>query len=469
MKCPNCKSTYDFGNKCPHCKADTVLYRRTIGLSNKLYNQGLEKLKASDFTHGIDSLTKSVAINKNNTIARNLLGVALFEVGHVGDALMHWVISTSLDANDNPAEGYLDRVNKNSRALEKMNDAVTMYNHALGHIRQKSDDLAIIQLKKAVENNPRFVDALNLLALCHLIQNDKERAIVSVERVLSIDVQNPIANRYYAMLSPKGKSVRQATAPFTAPLKFANKAPDNTGPYKSIGINDKKPTNFHIAEILAFVIGGVIVGAVGYFLLFPAFQSEHEREITRMEQAAVQAEETHQNEIQTILAQKDALQAEIENRDTAINHFEDAAELQERINAVYTAQWLSQENQLREAIDILDNLNTTGMDSNILNRIDAIREGAYPLLASHYFAEGQRAFNASDYYKALVDLELAHRFMAEGITNQWRDLWFMLGSMYYNDGRLSDALEMLTLVRENFSNHRPQATTRMINSIQARL
>ena len=446
------------------------MYKRTISLSDKLYNQGLGRLKASDFTHGIDSLTKSVAINKKNTTARNLLGLALFEVGHVGDALMHWVISTSLDANDNPAEGYLDRVHKNSRALEKMNDAVAMYNHALSHIKQKSDDLAIIQLKKAVENNPRFVDALNLLALCHLIQNDKDRAIIAVERVLSIDAHNSIANRYYSMLNSKGKAIRQATAPFTAPLKFANKSPDSHGPYRSpIGINDKKSTNFHISEILSFVIGAGIAVAVIYFLLFPAVQNEHEREIARVEQKIVQAEETHQDAIQAITAGKDALQAEIDNRGVAIQGFEDAAQLQERINAVYNAQWLAHENQLREAIDILDNLDTTGMDSNILNRIDAIREGAYPALANHYFAEGQRAFNASDYYKALVDLELARRFMAEEMTNQWRDLWFMLGSIYYNDGRLSEALEMLTPVRENFPNHRPQATTRMINSIQAQL
>jgi len=464
MKCPHCKSTYDFGDKCPHCKVDTVLYKRTAHLSDKLYNQGLERLKASDFTHGINSLEKSVAINKNNTTARNLLGLALFEVGHIGDALTHWVISTSLDNNDNPAEGYLDRAHKNSRALEKLNDAVVMYNHALGHIRQKSDDLAIIQLKKAVENNPRFVDALNLLALCHLIQNDKERAIIAVERALSVDIQNPIANRYYSMLNPKGKAVRQATAP----LKFVNKVPDNHGPYKPIGIHDKKPTNFHIAEILAFIIGGVIVGAVGYFLLFPAFQNEHAREIARVEQKIVEAEEAHQDAIQAITAQKDVLQAEIDNRDAAINRFEEATELQERINAVYNAQWLSQENQLREAINILDNLDTTGMDSNILNRIDGIREGAYPALANHYFAEGQRAFNASDYYKALVDLELAHRFMAEDMTNQRRDLMVMLGRLYYNNDRFDEALEMLVPVTEYFPRHLPNTIGNIIRSIENR-
>jgi len=462
MQCPNCKTTYDFGNKCPRCKVDTVLYRRTVRLSDKLYNQGLEKLKVLDFTHAIDFLSKSVAINKNNIIARNLLGLALFEIGHVGEALMHWVISSSLQEEDNPAEGYLDRVNRNSRTLEKMNDAVTMYNHALGHIKQKSDDLAIIQLKKAVENNPRFIDALNLLALCHMIQNDKDRALTVVERVLSIDAQNPIARSYYSMLNPKGR----ATKSVTAPMKFAPKAPDNAGPYRSINISDKKSTNFHIAEILAFVIGAVSAVAIIYFLLFPAFQSEHENEIASMKRNAELAEAAHREEIESIMADKDDLHAEIENRDVTIQNLQDAVELQARINSVHHAYSLYQANQLQESIDVLDNLDTTGMDFYVLNRIDDIRESAYPRLATLYLEAGRGAHTDGDFYKAVIDLQLAYRFMAEDINNQRRDLWSLLGESYYNIGMFEEALELLTLLRDNFPQHRPQTTARMLRSIE---
>ena len=467
MKCPNCKGTYDFGNKCPHCKADMVLYKRIMNLSNRLYNQGLDCIKALDLTRGIGLLTKSVAINKKNTDARNLLGLALFEVGHVGEAVKHWVVSSSLNPTDNPAERYLERVHKNSRILEKMNDAIVMYNHALGHIKQKSDDLAIIQLKKSVENNPHFVDGLNLLALCHLIQNDKERALLAVDRVLAIDVQNPIALRYHGLLCPKGKAPR----PITSTLKFAarEKPPENHGPYKPIGINDKKRTNFHIAEIIAFVVGAAITGSLVYLLLFPAFQSEHDRNIALMDQRMAQAAEAHQEEMEQIRAEKDALEAMIANREDVIQNFEEAAELQARINAVYTAHMLYQDNQLQEAIDLLDGLDTTGMDSQTLNRIDAIREGAYPRLATIYFNAGRSAFTANDFSLALVQYELALRFMAEGVNNQWRDLWFDLGSIYYEDDRLEEALALLEQLRDNFPNHRPQATTRMLRSIESRL
>ena len=467
MKCPNCKSTYDFGNTCPHCKADTVLYKRTTHLSDKLYNQGLERLKALDLNHGIDALRKSVAINKNNTDARNLLGLALFEVGHVGDAIKHWVISASLEGENNPAEHYLERINKSPRALEKMNDAVVMYNYALGHIKQKSDDLAIIQLKKSVENNPRFVDALNLLALCHLIQNDKDRALLAAERVLAIDVQNPIALRYQGMLAPKNKAAR----PITSTLKFANRERpvESHGPYKPIAMKDKKPNNFHIAEIIAFVIGVAITGSIIYFLLFPAFQSEHDRAIAGINEEMAQAAAAHQAAVDNLAAEKDALEAVIESRDGVIQRFEAAAELQGRIDEVLTAQELYQEDQLQEAIDLLDRLDTTGMDSQTLNRIDAIREGAYPRLATVYFNAGRQAFAASDFRAAIVQFELALRFMEPDINNQWRDLWFELGRSYYEDDRFEDALEMLLQLQEHFPRHNPNTTARMITSIENEL
>ena len=69
MLCPNCKRTYDenfIGNNCPHCNVDVVIFSRAVCLSQRLYNQGLERVRASDFTRGIELLTKSVAIDKEN-------------------------------------------------------------------------------------------------------------------------------------------------------------------------------------------------------------------------------------------------------------------------------------------------------------------------------------------------------------------------------------------------------------------
>jgi len=465
MLCPNCNKTYDnIGNVCPYCNVDRVIFKRASKLSARLYNQALVKLNAFDFTHGIEALNKSVAIDKGNVQARNLLGLALFEIGHVGDAIMHWVISSSLESKNNPADDYLERIKKNSRALEKLNDAVAMYNTALNHIKQKSDDLAIIQLKRAIENNPRFVDALNLLALCYLIQNDKDRAISLVERVLSIDSTNAIATNYYSKLKPgKSKSSRIIPARPMPPIPSNG----NLSPYKTISIQDKKPRSFHLSEILTFVVAVAATAAVFYFLLYPAVQQNHESDLNRYGQRLQAAEEAHEQAIEDILAEKDELNSIIANRDGIIRDLEQATDLQDRILLALQAHWLYTNNQYQEAVNIIDSLDTTGFAFDIHERIDDIIAGSYPRLATTNFETGRVAFQANDEHLALIHLELAWRFIAEDWNNQRRDLLRMLGILYYNDGRLEEAYEMITEVRERAPNHEAQTLTRILTSIRS--
>ena len=469
MLCLNCNTKYDRYQalkKCPNCGIDILLQKRTKDLSIRLYNQGLERLKANDLTHGIKNLTKSVAVDKSNVTARNLLGLALFQVGHAGEALMHWSISKSMQDVDNPAERYLQQVSKNTKNLERYNDAINMYNRALGHIKQKSDDLAIIQLKKAVENNPNFVDAQNLLALCNLIQNEKDRALLAVEKVLSLDAQNPIALSHISVINPKAKPTRPSTG-------LTKSLPKTAGgfksPYKPISIEEKKSSNFHIAEILTFVIGAISALAIGYFLLFPAFVREHESEIAEINQATQALTADHQAELENAQRAHATLESTIQDQQNTIAAFEAAAELQERINAVYHAYWLYQDNHMEDAMDILDNLNTDGMSFDVRNRIETIREGAYPALAAYHGNEGNRLFSAGEYDAALVRLELADRFMSQDMTPLRRDFMFSLGSIYYQQGRLEEAYELLTTLRANFSQHRPIGVGNLIRSIENQL
>jgi len=440
-----------------------VLYKRVVRLSDRLYNQGLEKLKKSDFTHGIEILKKSISINKGNIQARNLLGLALFEIGNVGEALTHWVISSSLQTEDNPAEAYLERANKNSRMLEKYNDAIVMYNNALGHIRHKSDDLAIIQLKKSIENSPRFVDALNLLALCYLIQSDKDRAASLIDKVLAIDVQNPRALNYYSVLNP-GKSKPLRIISNTA--KLAPVQVNNTGPYKAMNMTNKKSTSFHIGGILLFVVGVVCTLAVVYFLVYPAFLQEHENELAGIERQHLQAEEAHQERLDALAIEKDDLQSEIDSRDLVIAALQSDSELHGRITRIHQAYRFYQDDQLREAVDVLEDLDTSGIPFDIRNIMDSVLEGAYPRLAISYFNAGIAAFNASDFYKALVDLEQAFHFMTPDTSQQWRELLYHLGTLYYRDDRLDEAYNLLLPLREDFPNHRPLNTGRMLTSIE---
>ena len=73
MFCYNCGchlSEHDF---CTSCGADVSLYKKIMCMSNRFYNDGLEKAGVRDLTGAINSLRQSLKFNKNNIEARNLL------------------------------------------------------------------------------------------------------------------------------------------------------------------------------------------------------------------------------------------------------------------------------------------------------------------------------------------------------------------------------------------------------------
>jgi len=447
---------------------DTVLYAGTVRLSDKLYNKGLSKLNNGDLTQGIELLSRSVSVNKNNVDARNLLGLALFEIGYVGDALKHWVVSQSIKKTDNLAATYIEEARRNSRALEALNDAVAKYNQALIYIKQKNDDLAIIQLKRATELNPHFVDALNLLALCYLIQNNREKAATAAERVLAVDAQNTIALNYLSIINP-GRTrpdTRKLSSVGLAGRKGSVTSKDlPKTSYQAMTIQEKKARNFRFDIILALVIGAACSFAIIYILFFPAIHRQNESELRvyrdQLDAAAEAREEDarlHEEEMLFRHEQDEIRIAEIEA-------LEARYELQDRTIRFHQVDNLFRDGQFLEAIERLDAIDMTGLPRDLADRAEFIQEDAYPRLAVYFVTEGLRAFNASDYYKALVDLELARRFMAPTAPRR-AEFLFALGSLYYDDAaRHEDALEVLTELRENFPNHAPIRTGNMINSL----
>jgi tetratricopeptide (TPR) repeat protein len=338
-----------------------------------------------------------------------------------------------------------------------------MFNQALGHIKQKSDDLAIIQLKKAVEINPRFVDALNLLTLCYLIQNDRDRANSAAERVLSIDLQNPVALNYYKILNPGKKPPRQPAA------RPKNQPPPSVkGPYKAIGLEEKKQKNFHFAELFTFVIGVAVTLTVCYFLLLPAMQSEWNDERMEIELDLAEARAENLQNASRAEDEKEELQQEISRLGEELHANSESLDRQQRINHVLLqfsafSEIDAANNEettaaLRRVVDSLrEDFDGSDLPPDIQELMEIIFESAEPRLGVNYYTLGLAAFNANprDSYMAVVHLRNAHRFLSDD-ANQWNRLLFMLGTLYFNEENFDAAYEMLDELRERAPNGLPQ-------------
>ena len=71
--------------------------------------------------------------------------------------LSEWVISKNLKPEKNIADSYIESVQNSPSQLESLNQAIKKYNQAIVYCNQGSLDLALIQLRKVLSVNPKFL------------------------------------------------------------------------------------------------------------------------------------------------------------------------------------------------------------------------------------------------------------------------------------------------------------------------
>lgn len=196
MICYKCGSALGSGGRCLHCGADVALYKKIVRSSNECYNLGLAKARQRNLSGAAADLMRALEFDKKNYKARNLLGLVLFEMGEIVDALSQWVISSQLTPENNPAQEYLNRVRDDRAMLDTVNSAVRGFNQALDHATHGSEDLAVIQLRRSISQHPGFLKAYQLLALLLLKEGDNAKALKIIKTGLSIDHGNILLLSY---------------------------------------------------------------------------------------------------------------------------------------------------------------------------------------------------------------------------------------------------------------------------------
>ena len=403
MKCPNCAQVNVINNICPSCGVDAVLFKQTSIISCNLYNKGLEQAQMRDLTGAITLLNKSIEFNKNNIPARNLLGLLYFEVGYIGDALKHWIISSSLIKENNEAVNYIDRLQKNSRQLDQLGDAVKIYNQALEYLKQKNDDMAIIQLKKALEINPVFLDALNLLAFCYLIQKDKDKAKMLVEKVLALDINNAVALRYYNELFPA--KIRPEPKKLAKLQANASQAPRVGEPRRKKSFGE----GFHLTEILSFLIGLIVSFALLYILVMPGAVAASQRDLAALRNSLNEAEA--RLALESVESRERIDELEFENRNLRQENETLSAQARLRnLNEIVTrAQaYINAGDFGNAAQELRHGGNFNELPEEIRRVALGLVEEAYPQASRLFWQEAITAYNAADYNEArrLLDLSL---------------------------------------------------------------
>ena len=198
MNCVNCGAflTDMDLDYCPNCGYNVLIQKKVDYLSKCFYNQGLEKASIRDLSGAIACLKQSLIYDKRNIKARNLLGLVYFETGEVVSALSEWVISKNLQPTRNLATEYINKLQANRNRLNAINETIKKYNHALLLCREGHEDMAAIQLRKILSQNPKLIKGYHLLALIQMKNHEWNKARRTLRKAARIDKTNTTTLRF---------------------------------------------------------------------------------------------------------------------------------------------------------------------------------------------------------------------------------------------------------------------------------
>ncbi len=449
MFCYNCGchlSEHDF---CTACGADVSVYKKIMFVSNMYYNDGLEKAGVRDLTGAINSLRQSLKFNKNNIEARNLLGLVYFEMGEVVAALSEWVISKNLRPEKNVADDYIERLQSNAARLDSINQTIKKYNQALTYCYQDSKDLAVIQLKKVLSLNPRFVRAHQLLALLYMDSEQWERAERELRKCMDIDRNNTQTLRYL-------KEVELMLVPDESVKQGSKRKKEDAVRYVSDNemiiqpLNVKEPKNSGVSTLINIGIGLVIGIAVAYWLMVPAAQSNAKAEAQKTITEISSQSDAKTARIQELEGERDKLQSQIAELEADVEGFVGNGGTMQTFDSLLTAasDYLKNGDNVATAADlenIAQSVNLEETSEGFQTLYQTLLGVIGPELAATYYNEAYDFFRHDEYPAAIESFTRAVYYDPANT-----DALYFLARSYHRNGDNEKAIENYQKVIELF-------------------
>lgn len=444
MRCYKCNAVLSDNDYCLKCGADVSVYKVVVKASNSYYNMGLAKAQVRDLSGAIAALKTSLYINKKNIKARNLLGLVYFEMGEVAMALSEWVISLNIKPEKNVAEAYIRKVKANQNRLEILNQAAKKYNFSLKKVQEDGDDVALIQLKKVISMNPKFVKALLLLALVYIKNNEEDRAMKLLNRVIKIDRNNTLALRYIDIINREGLAKENNTDDnyYKNKKRLPLSGHDVILPRSSY----KEPASGVLTVI--YILLGVVIGvALVWFLVVPAkLQTAKEENNEAIKQYSEQLA-GYSVDITELESQIKKLESQLEQAQSELEEYEgDEGEIA-MYNKLIEAASAYVENDFEQTAILLAAItDVSQLPTDTAKALYTTMEENSSSSARAFYNAGISAYNSENYVDAITYFTRSYE-----LDNSTVEAPYYLAMCYLQINDMTNANVYINIVNGKFS------------------
>ncbi|MDO4296988.1 MAG: tetratricopeptide repeat protein [Lachnospiraceae bacterium] len=444
MRCIYCNTPLSAIDYCTGCGADITIQKRIARISNLLYNEGLEKARVRDMEDAITCLKRSLKFNKENIDARNLLGLCYMETGEVVSALCEWVVSKNMKPTDNLADHYINLLQSNKNRLDVINQTIRKYNQSVLYCREDNEDMAIIQLKKVISQNPKFVKAYQLLALLYMKRQEYERARKLLKKAARIDNTNTTTLRYLQEIEDatgKGTNLdhkkhkrleREKEEPVSETLRYMS------GTEMVI-----QPTTFRdsstIATFINIILGMLLGGAIVWFLIVPANRQDINDEANRIVTDANTKLASESVKVQELQDEIGGYQQQVEEANQERDAANEKADSYDDLLAIANTYISGDE---ATAASMVTELDAEQFEGNALALYNGLNGAVQASLFTQYYNAGTQAYVSGDLNTAATQLQAAVDSDPDRTQSKHLEALWYLAYAYYQLGDQTKAGEM---------------------------
>lgn len=308
-------------------------------------------------------------------------------------------------------------------------NSITLYNKALENLRANSEDIAIIELKKAIAMNPGFHQAMNLLGICYAYTKNNDKAKDMFERVIAeennsikaLQYMNSIGSNDIPGVAPEDGKQRKKSGDknnsknMRRQLSFLDKLSES-----KMGLKHSA-----VKYLIGFIIGIVIMVLFNVFFGFlgrdPAVSTQSD---INNDKTPVGKNDSNQMEVDKLKAEIEKMTNDVKQSDTALDYYKNAAKLLEIDNMVTAKKY-------EAAADKLLLLKAVSFNGSEKTRYTGLCSEVLSKAAWNAYVDGNNLFYARKYREALDRLNK---------VSTYGDQWSCMDNVLYDIGMCYAAL-----------------------------
>jgi tetratricopeptide (TPR) repeat protein len=315
----------------------------------------------------------------------------------------------------------------NDKIPEKIRNSVFLYNKAIESIKSGSEDIAVIELKKAISLNPQFYEAMNLLGVCYSYLGETDKSAEMFERVVKAESNSIIAMNYMKRLGmvevvppPKGKQSKEAGGTREETLKRVR-----TEKKPLYGINKRRSAYIKATKLIASFVAGAALTAI-IFLSLSNTQTQPPADSDNNMEAVYQEEIN--NHIEKYNELKEKYSTLEQDKKAAVEQ----ADYYKAVNRLYEIDALHRSGEFEKAADMLLLMKTVEFKDDDIEKFNNLVKTVMPKAAKAAYDYGYRQYNSRNYQEALKSFEKVEMYDAD---------YPRMDAVYYFMGRSCQLLQ----------------------------